>query len=122
MLRAARRYAARVDATQPSGTTKRRIELRLRRPLITWFARPTVVVGGRGQPAQWGTGTWAVPAEGAEIRVYLFNRLWRSGEARITIGAPASGTEVVEYRAALLPVGPGRLTRVADDLPSGSRA
>jgi hypothetical protein len=98
----------------PSGTTKRRIELRLRRPLVTWFARPTVVVDGVGQPAQWGTGTWAVPDQGGtEIGVYLYNRLWRRGTASITIGAAGTEQDVVEYRVGPLPLGPGRLTRAA---------
>lgn len=96
----------------PSGTTKRRIELRLRRPLLTWFARPTVVIDGVGQPAQWGTGTWAVPdGGGTEFGVYLYNRAWRFGAASIRIGTPGTAPDVIEYRAGVLPVGAGRLVR-----------
>ncbi|KQO65293.1 hypothetical protein ASF23_02175 [Curtobacterium sp. Leaf261] len=99
----------------PSGTTKRRIELRLRRPLVTWFARPTVVIDGVGQPAQWGTGTWAVPDDGGtELGVYLYNRAWRFGTASIRIGVAGSRPEIIEYRAGLLPIGPGRMTGQSD--------
>ncbi len=95
-----------MDTTLPSGTTKRRIELRLARPLLTWFARPTVTIDGVGHPAQWGTGTWAVADHGRTvIGVYLFNRAWRFGAATVTVG----GAEVLEYRAGVLPVGAGRL-------------
>jgi hypothetical protein len=98
-----------VEPTQPSGTTKRRIELRLDRPLLTWFAHPTVTVDGVGHPAQWGTGTWAVAEDGSTvIGVYLFNRLWRSGAASRAVG-DADG---LTYRTGWFPVGPGRLTAV----------
>jgi len=95
-----------VDSTLPSGTTRRRVELRITRPLLTWFARPTVTINGVGQPAQWGVGTWAVPDGDTEIGVYCYNRAWRFGAARITV-APAD--QGYEYRAGVLPVGPGTL-------------
>lgn len=85
----------------------RRVTLVLSKP-FGWFPKPTVVVGGRGHPAQWGEGTWQVAAGGSsELRVFLFNRLWRFGEASITIDAekPAQLT----YRAPFLPFLPGRL-------------
>ncbi|WP_284755850.1 hypothetical protein [Curtobacterium sp. ME-Dv--P-122a] len=95
-----------MDTTLPSGTTKRRIELRLVRPMFAWFARPTVTVDGVGHPAQWGTGTWAVPDDGGTvIGVYLFNRAWRFGAASVSVG----GATALEYRGGLLPVGAGRL-------------
>lgn len=100
-----------MDPTLPSGMTRRRVELRIRRPLVTWFARPTVVVDGVAHPAQWGTGTWAVADEGGtEIGVYLYNRLWRWGAAAVGIGAATAGREVIEYRVGLLPVGGARMT------------
>lgn len=81
---------------------------------MTWWSRPTVVVDGRGQPAQWGTGTWAVPAEGgAAIAVYLYNRAWRHGAARLPVPAAAAGTDVVEYRVGALPWSRGRLVASA---------
>lgn len=95
-----------VDSPLPSGTTKRRLELRLVRAPFTWFARPTVTIDGVGQPAQWGTGTWAVPDDGdTVVGVYLYNRVWRFGAVSVTVGR----ADVLEYRAGLLPVGAGRL-------------
>ena len=88
----------------------RRIELTLHRP---WFAlytgiRPTLVVGGRGQPTQWGLGTWQVPAdEPVVLGVYLFTRVWRFGQAEITLD-PHDPPALV-YRAPALPFGRGRL-------------
>ncbi len=77
------------------------------KPPFAWGARPTVTVDGVGQPAQWGTGTWAVPdAGGSTIGVYLFNRVWRFGAASVVVGPTA---QVVEYRAGLLPFARGRL-------------
>ena len=88
------------DAAQPT-----RIELILTRPALGWYPKPTVVVGGRGHPAQWGTGTWQVEP-GESVGVYLFNRLWRFGAAEAVV---AAGTTTLRYRAPLLPVGRGRL-------------
>ncbi len=95
-----------------SGT--RRIELVLARPRASLHVgvRPTVVVGGRGQPAQWGVGTWSLPTDGAVLGVYLFNRLWRYGAAEIAL--PPDTTRVV-YRPPRLPVGRGRLTATGVD-------
>ncbi|QLD13154.1 hypothetical protein HW566_01145 [Microbacterium oleivorans] len=87
----------------------RRLELMLRRPRIHLLpgVRPTVVIAGRGQPAQWGLGTWMIPADArVEIGVFLFNRLWRFGEAQITVLSDHTG---VEYRAPWLPYGAGRV-------------
>ncbi|MET0853666.1 MAG: hypothetical protein ABWY30_03485, partial [Microterricola sp.] len=65
-----------------------RLELTLRKPWFGAFLKPTVVFNGRGQPAQWGTGTWQVSADApTEVTVFLFNRLWRFGTAEITIAA-----------------------------------
>jgi hypothetical protein len=99
-----------VEATQPSGTTKRRVELRITRPVLTWFARPTVTIDSVGHPAQWGIGTWAVPDDGGTvIGVYLYNRVWRFGTATRTVGTDETEDRVV-YRAGWLPFGPGRLS------------
>ena len=112
-----------MEATQPSGTTKRRVELRITRPPFTWFARPTVTIDGVGHPAQWGIGTWAVPDDGGTvIGVYLYNRAWRFGaatqtvEARTGTGTGAgtgtgtdAGADRFVYRAGWLPFGRGRL-------------
>lgn len=89
----------------------RRIELTLRKPWLRLYAgiRPTLVIGGRGQPTQWGTGTWQVPAgETVTLGVYLFNRMWRFGEAEIEIEAVR--TPAITYRAPVLPFGRGRIT------------
>jgi hypothetical protein len=85
----------------------RRVTLVLSKP-IGWFPKPTVVVGGRGHPAQWGEGTWQVDADGAsELRVFLFNRVWRFGEASITIDP--NTPDALTYRAPFLPFLRGRL-------------
>ncbi len=88
-----------------------RLELTLSKPWIGWFPKPTVVFNGRGQPAQWGTGTWQVAADSpTEVTVFLFNRLWKFGQAAIVI---APGAHVpLKYSAPLVPFGPGRLTSV----------
>jgi hypothetical protein len=83
-----------------------RIEIVLHRPRLPWHPRPTVVVAGRGQPAQWGTGTWQL-SPGAPIGVYLYNRAWRYGAAELTL---PTGTRILHYRPPRLPFGPGRLT------------
>lgn len=88
----------------------RRIELTLHKP---WFAlyggiRPTLVIAGLGHPAQWGIGTWQVPAdENVTIGVYLFNRMWRFGRAEIRL-APTDPPGL-RYRAPALPFVRGRL-------------
>ncbi|MBZ4488430.1 hypothetical protein LQ938_14630 [Microbacterium sp. cx-55] len=92
------------------GCRTRRVEITLHRP---WFAlwagiRPTLVVGGRGQPAQWGRGTWQFPSDQTVvIGVYLFNRMWRFGQAEVAL-APADPPELV-YRAPALPFVAGRI-------------
>jgi hypothetical protein len=89
-----------------------RLELTLRKPWFGAFLKPTVVFNGRGQPAQWGTGTWQVPADAStELSVFLYNRLWRFGQVEILL-APGS-TMPLLYSAPLLPIGPGRLASVS---------
>ncbi|RKR75126.1 hypothetical protein [Frondihabitans australicus] len=83
-----------------------RIELVLEKPSIGWYPKPTVVIDGRGQPAQWGRGTWQVRS-GTTIGVYLFNRLWRFGGASLELVDPLPTT--LTYRAPLFPAGNGRL-------------
>ncbi|MBD7956820.1 hypothetical protein H9651_04160 [Microbacterium sp. Sa4CUA7] len=88
----------------------RRIELTFRKPRFALYARirPTLVIGERGQPTQWGVGTWQVPADRAVvIGVFLFNRVWRFGEARYTL-APGDAP-ALEYRAPVLPFGRGKM-------------
>lgn len=82
-----------------------RLELTLKRPTLWFGPKPTVVIGGRGQPAQWGTGTWVV-GDGDSIGVYLFNRLWRYGQADLVV---ERGALNYDYRPPLLPLGRGRL-------------
>jgi hypothetical protein len=96
-----------LDADAP---TTRRIEISLHKP---WFAlygfiRPTLVVGGRAQPVQWGIGTWQVPTdEAVPIGVFLFNRLWRFGQAEHVL-EPEHAPRI-EYRAPVLPFLRGRI-------------
>jgi hypothetical protein len=88
----------------------RRIELTLRKPWFALYARikPTLLFGGRGQPAQWGIGTWQVPAdETVVVGVFLFNRLWRFGRAEFAL-EPHHPPALV-YRAPALPFLRGRI-------------
>lgn len=100
-----------MSADQPARTgATRRIELIMHKPWFALYAgvRPTLVIAGRGQPTQWGLGTWQVPTdEPVTLGVFLFNRLWRFGEAEITI--PPGHESSLEYRAPALPLGRGRL-------------
>ena len=91
-------------------TATRRIDLTMHKP---WFAlyggvKPTLVIGGRGQPVQWGLGTWQVSADQTVVLgVFLFNRMWRFGQAEFALEpehAPA-----LEYRAPALPFRRGRI-------------
>ena len=87
----------------------RRIELTLHRPWFALYAgiKPTLVIGGRGQPAQWGIGTWQVPAgESVVVGVFLFNRLWRFGRAESAV--EPHDPPALEYRAPALPFLRGR--------------
>ena len=97
----------------------RRIELTLRKP---WFAlyggiKPTLVIGGRGQPAQWGIGTWQVPAgETVLVGAFLFNRMWRFGRAEFELDP--RDPPALEYRAPALPFGRGRIRAYANASPA----
>jgi hypothetical protein len=85
----------------------RRIELTMQRPRLALYTgvRPTLVMGGRGQPTQWGDGTWQVPTDQPVIiGVYLYNRLWRFGQAEYILDEESA----LEYRAPMLPFRPGR--------------
>lgn len=87
----------------------------MHRPTLALYAgiRPTLVIGRRDQPTQWGRGTWQVPAdETVVIGVYLFNRLWRFGRAEFSLDP---GDESAwEYRAPVLPFTRGRLRHRRD--------
>jgi hypothetical protein len=86
----------------------RRIELTMHRPRFALYAgiRPTLVIAGRGQPTQWGDGTWQVPTDRpAIIGVYLYNRLWRFGRAEYVLDPDEESA--LEYRAPMLPFLPG---------------
>ena len=88
----------------------RRITLTLHKPWFALYAgvRPTLVIDGRGQPAQWGEGTWQVSSMGtAPIGVYLFNRVWRFGQAEIAL--TSGDIPAIEYRAPALPFLRGRI-------------
>lgn len=92
----------------------RRIELSLRKPwfALYWGIKPTLVIGGRGQPAQWGVGTWQVPADRTVVvGVFLFNRMWRFGAAEFAL-EPQHPPALV-YRAPALPFLRGRIRTTA---------
>lgn len=95
-------------------TSARRIQLDLRRPRLALYAgiRPTLVIDGRGQPTQWGIGTWQIPRDSTVVGVFLFTRLWRFGRAELRL---EPGDEpALEYRAPVLPFLPGRLFPVPE--------
>jgi hypothetical protein len=88
----------------------RRIQLSLHKPWYSLYARvkPTLVIEGRGHPAQWGLGTWQVPSDRTVVvGVFLFNRLWRFGQAEFAL--EPNDTPSLVYRAPSLPFLPGRI-------------
>ena len=88
----------------------RRIELTLHRPWFALYAgvKPTLIIEGRGQPVQWGLGTWQVRSdETVAIGVFLFNRMWRFGQAEHALHP--SDPPALVYRAPALPFVRGRL-------------
>jgi hypothetical protein len=93
-----------------------RVVLDLVRPRLSVHlgVRPTVVVDGRGQPAQWGIGTWQLPTGDTGLSIYLFNRIWRYGAAEAVL---PPGTTRVVYVAPRLPFGRGRITTSSEDPP-----
>lgn len=97
------------------GKETRRIELTMHKPWFALYAgvRPTLVMQGRGQPTQWGLGTWQVPSdETVTVGVVLFNRMWRFGQAEFTLD-PAHAPALT-YRAPVLPFLRGRIYRDTD--------
>ena len=99
--------------TRTEASATRRITLELRPwPLrLTFGVRPTVVVDGRTEPAQWGVGTWLVPADRpVEVSAFLF-------VARLRLGSQTHlvqpDTTHVRYRAPWLPFLPGRMRAIA---------
>ncbi len=105
--------------TETNGS--RRIELTMHKPWFALYAgvRPTLVITGRGQPTQWGLGTWQVPSDGpVALEVFLFNRLWRFGHAVISFDA--AETAALEYRAPVLPFLRGRIQSVRSGEKSGT--
>lgn len=92
--------------------TPLRFDLSLRKPWLGWYPKPTVVLGGVGQPAQWGRRMWQIPAGGpATVQIFLFNRLWKFGAAECTLGTEQD--DVLVYSAPWLPFLPGRLRAAA---------
>lgn len=96
------------EASEDTVPTQDRIEVTLRRPWYGALQRPTVVFDGRGQPAQWGTGSWRITGTEVSFEVFLFNRMWRYGAAGTTLTAGVDTSLV--YHAPLLPFLPGRFT------------
>ena len=93
-----------------SSSAARRIELTLHKPWFALYSRikPTLVIAGRGQPVQWGLGTWQVPADQPVVLgVFLFNRLWRFGRAEFVL--EPTHPPALEYRAPALPFLRGRM-------------
>ncbi|MEV8266100.1 hypothetical protein [Microbacterium sp. NPDC076911] len=88
----------------------RRIELTMHKPWFVLYGgvRPTLIIEGRGQPVQWGAGTWQLAAdEPVTLGVFLFNRIWRFGEAQFTL-APDDPAKLI-YEAPMWPFIRGRM-------------
>jgi len=101
-------------------TAKKRISIDLRRwPLrLTFGVRPTIVIDGRTEPAQWGVGTWLVPADRpVQVSVFMFVVGIRFGEATGTLGTMDAR---LTYRAPWLAFRPGRVVTAA--APEGATA
>ena len=87
----------------PSTPTTRRVTITLRKwPFVLYFGlRPTIVIEGRGQPTQWGTGTWQLPADrDATVEVFLHRAGFTYGRATFVLDP--SGEPSIEYRAPAL--------------------
>jgi len=80
------------------------------KPWFGWYPKPTVVLGGRGHPAQWGTGTWQASGEPTTVQVFLFNRIWTFGVADCVVDTADSAAPItLEYSAPWLPFLRGQL-------------
>jgi hypothetical protein len=93
----------------------RRIDVTLQKPRSALYARikPTLVIGGRGHPIQWGPGTWQIPTDQTVvISVFLYNRLWRFGHAEFAL-EPDHAPSLI-YRAPILPFQRGRIRLQTD--------
>lgn len=89
----------------------RRFEMTLSKPKLGWYPKPTVVVNGDAQPTQWGTRNWKVPGAGeTTVTVFLYNRMWKFGEASFVVGTDDAGP--FRYRAPWLPFLPGRISNI----------
>lgn len=96
------------DSTADDNPT-RRIAIALHKPWFALYAgvRPTLVIAGRGQPIQWGLGTWQVPSrQTVAVGVFLFNRLWRFGQAEFDV---EPNVTALIYRAPALPFLRGKI-------------
>ena len=85
--------------------TSRRVTIGLRRPLLRlhFGIRPTIVVNGTTQPAQWGEGTWQVDAgRETSVEVFLYIGGVTFGRANTTVGERGA-----TYLAPRLPFRPG---------------
>lgn len=94
------------DGTVPPPT--RRVSIELRGGALGLVGiKPTIVISGRAQPAQWGVGTWQLPAEGdAEFSVFLYRFGVTWGRASATLRA--TDAPMLRYRAPVLPFARGR--------------
>jgi hypothetical protein len=78
----------------------RRVSIDIRTPplRLTLGFRPTIVIAGRGQPTQWGVGTWQLPADAHNtIVVYLHLRGITVGRAEYVLRP--TDDPALEYRA-----------------------
>lgn len=101
----------RVEPVTEPASTPGRFELTLHKPPLGWYPKPTVVVDGVAQPAQWGRRSWKVPGmETVQVNIFLFNRAWKFGAVDFDVepGEPGAAC-AYSYRAPWLPWGRGRL-------------
>ena len=93
-----------------AGVMTRRVTIDLHRPVLAPYfgLRPTIVIEGRAQPTQWGTGTWQLPSDrDSEVSVFLYRLGVTSGRASFTLRA--GDARALRYRAPWLPFLRGRL-------------
>lgn len=89
---------------------KRTFQLTLHKPFLGLGPKPTVVVDGSAEPAQWGHRNWKVPGAGSrKVTVFLFNRWWKYGQAEFTV-EPGEG-QAFSYRPPMLPFLAGKVRR-----------
>lgn len=107
-LRQCGNCAAKITWMNADASEINTFQLVLKKPLIPWGPKPTVVVDSLAQPTQWGTRSWKVKgSEARSVSIFLFNRFWKYGQVEFDV-LPGSGASF-EYKAPLLPFLKGKI-------------